>query len=114
MIPRLTTLLFILFVSLSHGASESSYHGSWKWSALQDNEIRNLTKVAAKGRDGFWKIGDSTVVAQTDVSRKLAAEAFIHFSQSLKTLPEVIQLPASKTRVKKVRFQSTIHRTEEA
>ena len=58
-------------------AEETRYPGSWKWSALQDNEIRNLTKAAAKERGGFWKLGKSTVVAQTDVSSKLASEAFI-------------------------------------
>ena len=94
-------------------AEETRYPGSWKWSALQDNEIRNLTKAAAKERGGFWKLGKSTVVAQTDVSSKLASEAFIHLSQSLKSLPKVIQLPASETRTKNVQFQFTIHRVEE-
>jgi len=114
MIPRLITLLFVLGTNLPLGADETRYPGTWKWSALQDNEIRNLTRSTAKGRDGFWKIGKGTAIAQTDVSNKLAAEAFIHLNQSLKSLPKVIQLPASETRVKKVRFQLTVHRTEES
>ena len=113
MIPRLITLLFVLLTGISHGVEETRYPGTWKWSALQDNDIRKFTKAAAKGRDGFWKLGKTTVVAQTDVSSKLAAEAFVHLNQSLKTLPKVIQLPASETRTKNVSFQFTIHRIED-
>ena len=115
MITRVLSIFLLALACFgpSIRAEETRYPSSWKWSALQDNEIRNLTKAAAKGRGGFWKLGKSTVVAQTDVSSKLASEAFIHLSQSLKSLPKVIQLPASETRTKNVQFQFTIHRIEE-
>lgn len=106
--------LAILCLGSAIKAEETRYPGDWKWSALQENKIRNSAKAAAKGRDGFWKLGKSTIIAQTDVSGQLAAEAYVHFSQAIMALPKAIPLPASETRVKNVRFQLTIHRTEES
>lgn len=116
MIHRLLSTLTLVFFCLgsSINARESRYPGTWEWSSSQVKEIGKLTSATGKGSDGFWKTGQSTIAAQSDLSGVLAAEAFVHFRQALKTVPRVIQLPPSPTRIQKVRFLLTIHRQDDS
>jgi hypothetical protein len=112
--PRFLPILILalLFFPSSSDADESRYPGTWEWSSSQVKEIGKLANATSKGGDGFWKTGQSTIAAQSDLSEVLTAEAFLHLRQSLKTIPNVIQLPASPTRIQKVRFLLTIHRVD--
>ena len=61
--------------------------------------IKGLTSKGRKAGDGFWELQRGALVVRTDVSKILAAEAFLHAEQALKVFPQVIKLPASSTRV---------------
>lgn len=112
LLPSLS--LAILGLTLLANSQETRYPGTWEWSSSQTKEISNLAKAASKDGQDFWTTGTPTITAKSDLSSVLAAEAFVHLRQSLSTLPQVIQLPASPTRIKKVRFLFTIHRTRDS
>lgn len=108
--------LFVVFTSQAV-ATDRRYPVKWEWSHTQMREIERLSAKCKKTlgsdfpvlRPPNWELDGGSIVIRSTVSGEVAAEGFLHAQQAIKMFPEVLKLPQSSTRPKKVRFVITIH-----